>query len=75
MKKLGEPKTGEKKIHVLDADFKQSPNVTLSKFWHAVSGIVFLLMRSLHIRSNGLFDGHKVALRDLKKWQLCDCYI
>ena len=69
--KLGKPKTGEKsgenKILVLDAkyvDFKQSPNVIQVKFWHAVFGIVFLLMRYLHIRICGLFDGHKVALQD-----------
>ena len=80
--KSGEPKTGEKsgenKILVLDAkyvDFKQSPNMILAKFWHAVFGIVLLLMRSLHIRSRGLFDGHKVALRICKKLQLCDCCV
>ena len=60
--KLGEPKTGENKILVLDAKyayFKQSPYVILAKFWHAVFSIVFLLMRFLHIHSCGLFDGHK----------------
>ena len=64
--KSGEPKSGEK-ILFLDAkyvDFKQSPNVIQVKFWHAVFGIVFLLMRYLHIRICGLFDGHKVALQD-----------
>ena len=49
------------------ADFIQSLNVILAKFLHAVFGIVLLLMRSLHIRSRGLFDSHKIALRDVQK--------
>ena len=67
--KSREPKSGERKIFFLDAkyaDSKQSPNVILAKFWHAVFGIIFLLMRYLHIRSPRLFDGDKVALRDLQ---------
>ena len=63
-------RSGKNKILVLDAQFadlKQSPNVILAKFWHAVFSIVFLLIRSLHLRSRGLFDGHKVASSRLIK--------
>ena len=62
-------KIGGNKILVLDAkyaDFKQSPNVILDTFWHAVFGLVFLLRRFLHIPSRGLFDGHTVAPRNLQ---------
>ena len=38
-KKSGKPKTGENKILVIDANFKQSTNVLLAKFWHAVFGL------------------------------------
>ena len=67
--KSGEPKTGENMILFLDAkyaDLEQPPNVILDKFWHAVFGIIYLLMRSLHIHSRGLIDGHKVSLHDLQ---------
>ena len=53
------------------------PNMSISKSPNVILafGILFLLMRSLHIRSGGLFDVHKIALRNLQKmatlWLLC----
>ena len=48
-------------IYMPNMSISKSPNVILA------FGILFLLMRSLHIRSGGLFDVHKIALRNLQK--------
>ena len=67
--KSGEPKTGEKILQNKQdtrsrceiCRFQTVNKCDPAEFWHTVSGIVLILMISLHIRCQGLFNGHKVT--------------